>query len=156
MTAAAAVRALPAAGRTARYGHVLAGVELDGPAREALASPVPAPRKVPERVSPARDAVAPLIDAMLAGDLEAPRKQRRGELRRGRRGGRRLMPRNGLAASGAWLGSQPLISATQSSIAGASLSRGGGSEALPRRRSRRTSRVRRGRVVSPLSSEPGA
>jgi hypothetical protein len=53
MTAAAAVRALPAAGRTARYGHVLAGVELDGPAREALASPVPAPRKVPERVSPA-------------------------------------------------------------------------------------------------------
>ena len=44
--------------------------------REALASPVPAPRKVPERVSPARDSVAPLIDAMLAGDLEAPRKQR--------------------------------------------------------------------------------
>ena len=28
--------------------------------REALASPVPAPRKVPERVSPARDSVAPL------------------------------------------------------------------------------------------------
>jgi transposase len=44
--------------------------------REALASPVPAPRKVPERASPARDSVAPLIDAMLAGDLDAPRKQR--------------------------------------------------------------------------------
>jgi hypothetical protein len=44
--------------------------------REALASPVPAPRKVPERASPARDVVAPLIDAMLTGDLEAPRKQR--------------------------------------------------------------------------------
>jgi transposase len=44
--------------------------------REALASPVPAPRKVPERASPARDAVAPLIDAMLIEDLDAPRKQR--------------------------------------------------------------------------------
>ena len=44
--------------------------------REALASPVPAPRKAPERASPARDAVAPLIDVMLAGDLDAPRKQR--------------------------------------------------------------------------------
>jgi transposase len=44
--------------------------------REALASPVPAPRKVPERESPARDSVAPLIDAMLREDLDAPRKQR--------------------------------------------------------------------------------
>jgi len=44
--------------------------------REALASPVPAPRKVPERASPARDSVAPLIDAMLVVDLDAPRKQR--------------------------------------------------------------------------------
>ena len=44
--------------------------------REALASPVPAPRKVPERASPARDPVAPLIDAMLTADLDAPRKQR--------------------------------------------------------------------------------
>jgi transposase len=44
--------------------------------REALATPVPAPRKVPERASPARDSVAPLIDAMLAEDLDAPRKQR--------------------------------------------------------------------------------
>jgi hypothetical protein len=43
----------------------------------ALESPVPAPRKVPERASPARDAVAPLADAMLAEDLGAPRKQRR-------------------------------------------------------------------------------
>src|SRR6204780_5644546 len=44
--------------------------------REARASPVPAPRKVPERESPARDSVAPLIDAMLREDLDAPRKQR--------------------------------------------------------------------------------
>ena len=44
--------------------------------REALASPVPAPRKAPERASPARDAVAPLIDVMLREDLDAPRKQR--------------------------------------------------------------------------------
>jgi transposase len=44
--------------------------------REALESPVPAPRKVPERASPGRDSVAPLIDAMLIEDLDAPRKQR--------------------------------------------------------------------------------
>jgi transposase len=33
--------------------------------REALASPVPVPRKVAQRASPARDAVAPFIDEML-------------------------------------------------------------------------------------------
>jgi transposase len=44
--------------------------------REALASPVPAPRKVPVRESPVLDAVAGLIDVMLAEDLDAPRKQR--------------------------------------------------------------------------------
>ncbi len=44
--------------------------------REALASPVPARRKTPVRQSPVRDAVAGLIDAMLAEDLGAPRKQR--------------------------------------------------------------------------------
>jgi transposase len=44
--------------------------------REALASPLPAPRKAPARESPVLDAVAPLIDAMLREDLEAPRKQR--------------------------------------------------------------------------------
>jgi hypothetical protein len=44
--------------------------------REALASPVPAPRKVPVRQSPVLDAVAGLIDAMLREDLDAPRKQR--------------------------------------------------------------------------------
>jgi transposase len=44
--------------------------------REALASPVPAPRKVPVRESPVLDAVAGLIDAMLREDLDAPRKQR--------------------------------------------------------------------------------
>ena len=44
--------------------------------REALASPVPAPRKTPERVSPVLDSVAALIDAMLREDLDAPRKQR--------------------------------------------------------------------------------
>ena len=37
MTAAAAVRALPAAGSAAEYGHVLAGVELDGPAQRLAA-----------------------------------------------------------------------------------------------------------------------
>jgi len=44
--------------------------------REALASPVPAPRKVPARQAPVLDAVAGLIDVMLAQDLDAPRKQR--------------------------------------------------------------------------------
>lgn len=43
---------------------------------EALASPVPEPRKVPERSSPVRDEMAPLVDAMLREDLDAPRKQR--------------------------------------------------------------------------------
>jgi transposase len=43
---------------------------------EALASPVPEPRKVPERAAPVRDEMALLIDAMLAEDLDAPRKQR--------------------------------------------------------------------------------
>ena len=37
MTAAAVVRALPAAGGAAGYGHVLAGVELDGPAQRLAA-----------------------------------------------------------------------------------------------------------------------
>jgi hypothetical protein len=37
MTAAAAVRALPATRSAARYGHVLAGVELDGPAQRLAA-----------------------------------------------------------------------------------------------------------------------
>jgi hypothetical protein len=44
--------------------------------REALASPVPAPRKKPARESPVLDAAAGLIDVMLRGDLDAPRKQR--------------------------------------------------------------------------------
>ena len=44
--------------------------------REALASPVPAPRRVPGRAAPVRQAVTGWIDAMLAGDLDAPRKQR--------------------------------------------------------------------------------
>jgi transposase len=44
--------------------------------RDALASPVPAPRKVPVRESPVLDAVARLIDVMLVEDLDAPRKQR--------------------------------------------------------------------------------
>src|SRR5712692_7680231 len=38
--------------------------------REALASPVPAPRKTPERVSPVLDSVAGLIDAMLREYLD--------------------------------------------------------------------------------------
>ena len=44
--------------------------------REALASPVPAPRKTPVRQAPVLNSVATLIDAMLAEDLDAPRKQR--------------------------------------------------------------------------------
>ena len=44
--------------------------------REALASPVPAPRKTPVRQAPVLDSVAGLIDAMLREDLDAPRKQR--------------------------------------------------------------------------------
>jgi hypothetical protein len=44
--------------------------------REALACPVPAPRKTPVRQSPVLDAVTELIDAMLREDLYAPRKQR--------------------------------------------------------------------------------
>lgn len=44
--------------------------------REALESAVPAPRKVPERASPVISSAAPLIDAMLREDLDAPRKQR--------------------------------------------------------------------------------
>src|SRR6266702_2231015 len=44
--------------------------------RQALGSPVPAPRKRPARQSPVLDAAAGLIDAMLREDLDAPRKQR--------------------------------------------------------------------------------
>ena len=44
--------------------------------REALASQVPVPRKVPVRQSPVLDAVTELIDVMLREDLDAPRKQR--------------------------------------------------------------------------------
>ena len=44
--------------------------------REALGSPVPAPRKTPLRQAPVLDLVAGLIDAMLREDLDAPRKQR--------------------------------------------------------------------------------
>jgi len=44
--------------------------------RQAIASPVPPDRKVPERAAPVREAVAGWIDEMLAEDLAAPRKQR--------------------------------------------------------------------------------
>ena len=43
--------------------------------RAALASAVPAPRKVPVRVAPKLEAAKPLIDAMLEQDLTAWRKQ---------------------------------------------------------------------------------
>ena len=43
--------------------------------RAALASAVPAPRKVPVRVAPKLEAAKPLIDAMLVEDLTAWRKQ---------------------------------------------------------------------------------
>ena len=44
--------------------------------REALACPVPAPRKTPVRQAPVRERVAELIVEMLREDLDAPRKQR--------------------------------------------------------------------------------
>jgi transposase len=44
--------------------------------REAVASPVPPPRKSPPRPTLVLDSVRELIDAMLAEDLAAPRKQR--------------------------------------------------------------------------------
>jgi transposase len=44
--------------------------------RQAIASPVPPERKVPERAAPVREAVAERIDEMLREDLAAPRKQR--------------------------------------------------------------------------------
>ena len=44
--------------------------------REALTSPIPPPRKQPERPAPALGAWKPIIDGWLADDLEAPKKQR--------------------------------------------------------------------------------
>jgi len=44
--------------------------------RKALASPVPSPRKTPVRRAPKLDPAKLLIDEMLHGDLNAPRKQR--------------------------------------------------------------------------------
>jgi len=44
--------------------------------REALASPVPPPRKVVERASPLLDEWKPTIDGWLEGDRDVPRKQR--------------------------------------------------------------------------------
>src|SRR5260370_3653507 len=44
--------------------------------RQALGSPVPPERKAPAREAPVRAAVAGWIDAMLAEDVDAPRKQR--------------------------------------------------------------------------------
>ncbi|MFC7655164.1 hypothetical protein ACFQV8_00080 [Pseudonocardia benzenivorans] len=44
--------------------------------REAVASPVPPPRRVPVRSTVVLDSVRGLIDGMLAEDLAAPRKQR--------------------------------------------------------------------------------
>ncbi len=44
--------------------------------REALASAAPPPRKIPVRAAPRLDPVRAVIDEMLRGDLDAPRKQR--------------------------------------------------------------------------------
>ena len=44
--------------------------------RQALASPIPPPRKPRSFPAPRLDAVKPVIDAMLREDLDAPRKQR--------------------------------------------------------------------------------
>ena len=63
--------------------------------REALASPVPAPRKTPVRQAPVLGAVAGLIDAMLREDLDAPRKQRHTS----RRIWQRLADEHGMAVS---------------------------------------------------------
>jgi transposase len=63
--------------------------------REALASAVPAPRKVPARQSPVLDAAAGLIDGMLREDLDAPRKQRHTS----RRIWQRLADEHGVAVS---------------------------------------------------------
>jgi transposase len=63
--------------------------------REALACPVPAPRKAPARLSPVLDSVAGLIDVMLREDLDAPRKQRHTS----RRIWQRLADEHGVAVS---------------------------------------------------------
>jgi len=63
--------------------------------REALASPLPAPRKAPVRQSPVREAVVGVIDAMLREDLDAPRKQRHTS----RRIWQRLADEHGIAVS---------------------------------------------------------
>ncbi len=63
--------------------------------RQALASPVPVPRKTPVRSSELRDLVGPLVDAMLREDLEAPRKQRHTS----RRIWQRLADEHGVAVS---------------------------------------------------------
>ena len=44
--------------------------------RQALRSAVPPERKIPERTAPVMDQVKPFIEAILATDREAPRKQR--------------------------------------------------------------------------------
>ncbi|MFD9636878.1 IS21 family transposase, partial [Streptomyces violascens] len=44
--------------------------------RQALSSPVPAPRRRPVRAAPRMEPYKKTIDAWLRTDLEAPRKQR--------------------------------------------------------------------------------
>ena len=44
--------------------------------REAVASPIPPPRKSPPRSTPVWDAVRGRIEGMLVEDVTAPRKQR--------------------------------------------------------------------------------
>jgi hypothetical protein len=44
--------------------------------REALASAVPAPRKLPVRPSPVMDRWGPIVDGWLVVDRDVPRKQR--------------------------------------------------------------------------------
>lgn len=63
--------------------------------REALESPVPAPRRPPSRSSPVMAGVAGLIDAMLTADLDAPVKQRH----TARRAWERLRDEHGAAVS---------------------------------------------------------
>jgi len=71
-----AIRRDATAARSSRSGRWRSGIGVHRrTVRAALASAVPAPRKVPVRVAPKLEAAKSLIDAMLVEDLTAWRKQ---------------------------------------------------------------------------------